>query len=88
MKILSSVISTKSRRRVGRVGFDKDIEVVDVFGKTLPQKRYVKYYLKPNVNIRVEKTEKSYKVWMNISANSTPYNGPVYLSIGDHNLLH
>ncbi|WP_048095722.1 hypothetical protein [Archaeoglobus fulgidus] len=69
-----------------RVGFDKDIEVVDVFGKTLPQKRYVKYYLKPNVSIRVEKTEKSYKVWMNVSANSTPYNGPVYLSIGSQSL--
>jgi hypothetical protein len=65
-----------------RVGFDKDIEVVDVFGKILPQKRYVKHYLKPNVIIRVEKTEKSYKVWMNISANSTPYNGLVYLSVG------
>ena len=65
-----------------RIGFDKNIEVVDVFGKILPQKRYVKYYLKPNVSIRIEKTEKSYKVWMNISANRTPYNGPVYLSIG------
>ena len=65
-----------------RIGFNKNIEVVDVFGKILPQKRYVKYYLKPNVNIRIEKTEKSYKIWMNISANSTPYNDPVYLSVG------
>ncbi len=69
-----------------RIGFDKDIEVVDVFGKTLPQKRYVKFYLKPNVSIHVEKTEESYKVWMNISASSTPYNGPVYLSIGSQSL--
>ncbi len=65
-----------------RIGFNKNIEVVDFFGKKLPQKRYVKYYLKPNMSIRIEKTEKSYKVWMNISANSTPYNGPVYLSVG------
>jgi len=69
-----------------RVGFDRDIEVIDVFGKTLPKKRYVRYYLKPNVSIRIEKTEKSYKVWMNVSANSTPYNGPVYLSIGSQSL--
>ena len=69
-----------------RIGFNKNIEVVDVFGKTLPQKRYVKYYLKPNVSIRIEKTEKSYEIWMNISANNTPYNGPVYLSIGSQSL--
>lgn len=69
-----------------RIGFDRDIEVVDVFGRILPQKRYVKYYIKPNVSTHVEKTEKSYKVWMNISANSTPYNGPVYLSIGSQSL--
>ena len=69
-----------------RIGFDRDIEVVDVFGKKLPQKRYVKYYLKPNVSIHVEKIEKSYRIWMNISANGTPYNGPVYISVGSRSL--
>jgi len=45
-----------------RLEFDKDIEVVDVFEHDISWKRYVEYYLKPNVSIRIEKTEKSYKI--------------------------
>ena len=65
-----------------RIGFTEDIQVVDVFGRELDQDKQVKYYLKPVANVEVDKTEGGYEVRLLFYANKTPYNGPVYLTVG------
>ena len=65
-----------------RISFTKNIELVDAFGNVLSCNLHEKYYLRPDVDVKVEDVGDKYAVTIRISATEEAYSGPVYVTAG------